>query len=98
MMVSKRRLIALIPALFVLSPLASAGSIYKWYDESGQVNYTQTPPPKTATRVERPGGHISVLEQTWSSEMQRHARKFMNDAGVKRVWVDRNRNKVPGWY
>ncbi|MEJ2454295.1 MAG: DUF4124 domain-containing protein [Candidatus Thiodiazotropha sp.] len=95
---SKRRLIALMLALFALSPLADSASIYKWYDESGQVNYTQTPPPKTAIRVEKPGGHISVLEQTWSSDMKNNARKFMSDAGVKRVWVDQKGNAVSGWY
>jgi hypothetical protein len=85
-------------ALFALSPLASAGSIYKWYDESGHVNYTQTPPPKTAVKVEKPGGNLSVLKQTWSPGMKRHAQKFMRDARVRRVWVDRNGNKVSGWY
>ncbi|MEJ2692545.1 MAG: DUF4124 domain-containing protein [Candidatus Thiodiazotropha sp.] len=94
----KRRLIALTSAYFVLSPMVNAASIYKWYDESGQVNYTQTPPPKTAKRVETPGGDISVLKQEWSPGMKRHAQKFMSDAGVRRVWVDRNGNGVSGWY
>lgn len=94
----KRRLTALTLALFVLSPVVNAGRIYKWYDESGQVNYTQTPPPKTAKRVEKPGGEISVLKQEWSPRMKHHAQQFMNDAGVRRVWVDRNGNSVSGWY
>lgn len=76
--------IALTLALFALSPLANAGSIYKWYDESGHVNYTQTPPPKTAMKVEKPGGNISVLKQTWSPAMRRHASEFMRDAKVEK--------------
>ncbi|MET0027294.1 MAG: DUF4124 domain-containing protein [Candidatus Thiodiazotropha sp.] len=32
-------------AMLSLSPPALAG-MYKWYDEQGKVNYTQTPPPK----------------------------------------------------
>jgi hypothetical protein len=87
-----------IIGLFTLSPLVCAAGIYKWYDESGQVNYTQSPPPKTAMKVEKPDGHISVLEPNWSPGMKRHASKFMNDAKVKRVWVNRDGKKVPGWY
>jgi len=94
----KRSIIALTLVFFVLSPMVNAGSIYKWYDETGQVNYTQTPPPKTAKRVETPGGNISVLKREWSPGMKRHARKFMSDAGVERVWVDQDRNRVSGWY
>jgi hypothetical protein len=94
----KHGLIALMFALFALSPLAGAGSIYKWYDKSGQVNYTQTPPPKTAIRIEKPAGNLSVLKQNWSPGMKRYAQKFMRDARVQRVWVNRNGNKVPGWY
>ncbi len=87
-MMPKSGSIASMFALFAISQLAGAASIYKWYDESGQVNYTQTPPPKTAIRVEKPGGHINVLEQNWSSDMERHTRKFMNDAKAKGVWVE----------
>ena len=93
-----RALIPLILALLLLSPLTGVAGIYKWYDESGQVNYTQSPPPKTATRSERSSGHLSVLKQNWSPGMKRHAQKFMNDAGVRRVWVNRDGRKVPGWY
>jgi hypothetical protein len=94
----KHGLITLTFALFTLSPLAGAGSIYKWYDESGQVNYSQTRPPKTAVRVEKPTGNLSVVEQNWSPGMKRHARKFMNDARVRRVWIDQNGKRVQGWY
>lgn len=93
-----RTLFLFILILLLLSPPAGAAGIYKWYDESGQVNYTQSPPPKTAIRSERPGGYLSVLEQNWSPGMKRHARKFMNDAKVRRVWIDRNGQRVPGWY
>jgi hypothetical protein len=88
----------LILALFALSPLASAGKIYKWYDESGQVHYTQTAPPKTAIKVEKAAGHISVLKQNWSPGMKANARKFMSNAGVRRVWIDQNGKRVQGWY
>lgn len=94
----RRHFISLIILLFVLPSIAGAASIYKWYDESGQVNYTQTPPPKTATRIERPDGHISVVETNWTPGMKRHASKFMSDARVRRVWVNRDGQKVPGWY
>ncbi len=36
-----------IAALVLLSlPLPTLAGMYKWYDEQGKVNYTQTPPPK----------------------------------------------------
>lgn len=95
---SHRALIPLLFALLLLSPPAGATGIYKWYDESGQVNYTQSPPPKTAIRSEKPGGYLSVLEQDWSPGMKRHAKKFMDDANVRRVWVNRDGKQVPGWY
>lgn len=92
------RFISPILFLFAVSPLVEAPSIYKWYDESGQVNYTQSPPPKSAIRVEKPGGHISVLKPNWTPGMKRHASKFMSDAGVKRVWVNHDGKSVSGWY
>lgn len=95
---SKQSISLFMSALFSFPTLSYAGSIYKWYDESGQVNYTQTPPPKTATMVEKPEGHISVLKQDWSPGMKRNAQKFMNDARVRRVWTDQNGNRVGGWY
>ena len=88
----------LIFVLFVLLPQAAMSGIYKWYDESGQVNYTQSPPPKTAARVARPSGHISVVKPNWTPGMKRHAEKFMRDARVRRVWVNREGRRVQGWY
>jgi hypothetical protein len=36
-----------IAALVLLSlPLPTLAGMYKWYDEQGKVNYSQTPPPK----------------------------------------------------
>lgn len=35
----------------VVSTLAS-GSVYRWVDDSGQVHFTDTPPPKNAERIE----------------------------------------------
>jgi hypothetical protein len=38
-----------IAALILLSlPLPVLAGMYKWYDDQGKVNYTQTPPPKGA--------------------------------------------------
>ena len=36
---------ALLIILLLTAPLSLAGGIYKWIDENGQVQYTQTPPP-----------------------------------------------------
>ena len=35
----------LLIILMLSAPLSLAGGIYKWIDENGQVQYTQTPPP-----------------------------------------------------
>jgi hypothetical protein len=38
-----------IAALILLClPLPVLAGMYKWYDDQGKVNYTQTPPPKGA--------------------------------------------------
>jgi hypothetical protein len=38
-----------IAALILLSlPLPVLAGMYKWYDDQGKVNYSQTPPPKGA--------------------------------------------------
>jgi hypothetical protein len=33
---------------FLLFPIAQAGTAYKWIDSSGNIQYSQTPPPKNA--------------------------------------------------
>ncbi len=38
-----------VAALVLLClPLPALAGMYKWYDDQGKVNYTQTPPPKGA--------------------------------------------------
>lgn len=46
---SHRPLTALLLMSLVALP-AAAGTVYKWKDASGQVHYTQTPPPEGAVR------------------------------------------------
>src|SRR5512135_1514407 len=48
-----KRLILLIPALFLLFSPAARAEMYRWVDENGVVTYKDTPPPqkKKRTRV-----------------------------------------------
>ena len=44
----------LVAALMLLVAMSAQGEVYKWVDESGQVHYSQTPPPK--------GGQVERLD------------------------------------
>jgi len=46
---SPRHLASLLLLSLAAVP-ATAGTVYKWKDSSGQVHYTQTPPPEGAVR------------------------------------------------
>ncbi|RDH91108.1 MAG: hypothetical protein DIZ77_11620 [endosymbiont of Seepiophila jonesi] len=81
----------------LFSSVTQADKIYKWYDDDGLIHYSQTL-PHNANQVEASSGRISVVEQSWSAGMKKQAKKFMGDAGVRRVWVDQNGKKVSGWY
>ncbi|WP_177421545.1 DUF4124 domain-containing protein [endosymbiont of Lamellibrachia barhami] len=83
--------------LLLFSSVTQADKIYKWYDDDGLVHYSQTL-PHNANQVETPSGRISVVGQSRSAGMKKQARKFMDDARVRRVWVDQNGKNVPGWY
>lgn len=37
--------LVILPLLLLIATSAHAGKIYKWTDKSGEVHYTQTPPP-----------------------------------------------------
>jgi hypothetical protein len=40
----------LFTPLLLLSAFPAHGAMYKWYDEQGKLNYTQTPPPPGTQR------------------------------------------------
>jgi hypothetical protein len=72
--------------------------MYKWKDAEGNVHFTQKRPPADAVssdEVETNENQNSV-KSNWSGAMKNNARKFMNKAGVRRVWIDRNGNEVKG--
>jgi hypothetical protein len=74
-------------------------AVYRWYDNQGQLHLTQTPPPPGAKRASARGkGTMSVYQAEWTNDMKREAKKFMNNARVRRVWVDQNGKRVQGWY
>lgn len=70
-------LIALLPGL----ALAAGSSIYRWVDESGQVHYTQTPPPHQPSEPVRiaspqplgPSGSATPPQATSPSEFLKKA-------------------------
>jgi hypothetical protein len=74
-------------------------AVYRWYDNQGQLHLTQTPPPPGAKRAAARGkGTMSVYQTEWTNGMKKEARVFMSKARVRRVWIDQDGNKVPGWY
>jgi hypothetical protein len=79
-----------------------AGAIYRWYDDKGHLHLTQSPPPPGARMANNEGaGKVSVTSRRWSDRMRSNANGFMNNAGVRRVFVDKKGNKVArpkNWY
>lgn len=61
---SRQHLISMVLASIVLASgtVAASGSIYKWVDQNGVTQYTQTPPPKTAksSQTVRVSTHVPV--------------------------------------
>ncbi len=52
---------AMFLALAVAIPTAAAGTSYKWVDDNGVVNYSNTPPPEKFARAKVVGERISVV-------------------------------------
>lgn len=74
---------------------ATAGSMYKWKDAEGNIHFTQKPPPEDAVTTDKMQTNSNnSLESRWSGQMKSNAQNFMNNAGVRRVWIDRNGNEV----
>jgi hypothetical protein len=82
--------------ILLVCATAVAGRMYKWRDADGKVHFTQTRPPSTAIPAEKmeTNGNQNSVESNWSAGMKSNARDFMNNAGVRRVWVDRKGNEV----
>lgn len=61
---SRQHLISTVLASIVLASgtVAASGSIYKWVDQNGMTQYTQTPPPKNAksSQTVRVSTHVPV--------------------------------------
>ena len=61
---SRQHLLSMVLASIVLASgtVAASGSIYKWVDQNGVTQYTQTPPPKTAksSQTVRVSTHVPV--------------------------------------
>lgn len=54
--------IVLVFSLLWLAAAASAGPLYRWVDEQGRVQYTDTPPPPGAKNVQQKKLTSSVIE------------------------------------
>ncbi len=82
--------------ILLICTTATAGKMYKWRDESGNIHFTQKPPPTTATPMNEleSNGNQNTVESRWSNRMKNNARDFMNRAGVRRVWIDSKGNEV----
>ncbi|MES9992501.1 MAG: DUF4124 domain-containing protein [Candidatus Thiodiazotropha sp.] len=58
--------------LSLFFPTGSAYAVmYKWYDEQGHVNYTQTPPPKGSTMAPINTDTFNAIEMRKAPAIQR---------------------------
>lgn len=75
----------------LLTPLAVSAAMYKWRDASGQIHYTQTPPPDTESveiTPEKPppnaGQPDPQLQQEMEAFQDRHLERMESDASAAR--------------
>ncbi len=89
------RQVLLLLSVMLLGASAFAGSMYKWKDAEGNIHFTQKPPPAGVEAADKMQTNSNnSVESRWSGGMKQNAKNFMNNAGVRRVWIDRNGNEV----
>ena len=68
--------------LLFLSATADAQRVYRWVDEHGQVQYTQTPPPEmSADDSIRVGGRSGEVDRSCCTEVQRFSQRVAQAMG-----------------
>ncbi|MCU7929674.1 MAG: DUF4124 domain-containing protein [Candidatus Thiodiazotropha sp. (ex Codakia rugifera)] len=92
-MESVKRLLWLSCLLLLALTFPAQAAMYKWYDEDGKVNYTQTPPPKGSRRA-------SINTETFNTlEMRkvptRGMRKVPKSSRTYRKPASQKRKKTP---
>lgn len=76
MHLNRKWIFAAIPLISLIAIESSyAQAFYKWTDEHGVMQYTQTPPPQRAVK--------KVVESTQSSQDSAHDQKIRNDHAKK---------------
>jgi glutaredoxin len=68
------RALLLLPAL-AMTALAAQAQPYRWIDEKGRVQYTDTLPPASAKKVEKVKLHENAIGRQASYELTRAARE-----------------------
>ena len=83
----KHLLMSLGVSLLLAYPVCSQARIYKWYDESGKVHYSQSPPPKG-------GESASINTETFSSlDMYKAPVRPASHAKPKRTYKAKKKRK-----
>ena len=83
--------------LVALAALAAQAEVYKWVDEKGQTQYTETPPPAGAQKLNVPtGGPASAPPAAASPEVMKdsHGQPVSADAKAKRCQFEKDQLRV----
>ena len=83
--------------LLFLAAFGVQAEVYKWVDEKGQTQYTETPPPAGAQKLNVPtGGPASAPATTPSPEVMKdpHGQPVSAEAKTKRCQFEKDQLRV----
>ena len=83
--------------LVALAVFAAQADVYKWVDEKGQTQYTETPPPAGAQKLNVPtGGPATAPAATKSPEVMKdpHGQPVSAEAKTKRCQFEKDQLRV----
>lgn len=70
--------LVILPLLLLIAASAQAGKIYKWTDKSGEVHYTQTPPPDMHSQEMKVNAQAPQSSEPSKPDSQKTADKSKN--------------------
>jgi hypothetical protein len=78
-------------ALILAATSAAHAETYKWVDERGVVNYSNTPPPGTATAPQKVAERVSTYEPNPSLQRVAYAPPSAYEVMLQQEWLQRQR-------
>ena len=89
--------LATAATLCALAAVGAHADVYKWVDEKGQTQYTETPPPAGAQKLNVPtGGPATAPAATPSPEVMKdpHGQPVTAEAKAKRCQFEKDQLRV----